>query len=371
MFHSVRKPQEDEIGMLFVIIYAINSIKGKIKLGEKMNKKNRTLSMALSIVIILSNILIAMGTGEGIDKEFQVKSGGAELYIKVRGQDITKPVLLYLHGGPGEANGPLLFQAYAGPELEKHFVVGYLHQRNTCMSPEAPVSTLTIKQFVEDVDNIVTFLKEKFQKDKIFLLGHSFGGGLGYLYLLEHEDNIKKFVSAGGAFSTTSIEKNGYLTVMELSKKADNQEAVKRLKALGPPPYETFQEGMVWRLLAMNLLEEMNEGITKSLQMSKVMSITEIESIDPEWQKKSMVIANTMWSELGTIDLEDRVQNIGIPMLLIIGAKDIMVPFRILEKGYENFGGEKEYFILEKSNHMMFIDEPELFVLKVIEFFQK
>ena len=314
-----------------------------------MNSKKRIFLMALCIAIFMSNILIAMEAGERIDKEFQVKSGGAELYIKVRGQDINKPVLLYLHGGPGEVNGPLLFQAYAGPELEKHFVVGYLHQRNTCMSPEALVKTLTIKQYVEDVDNIVTFLKEKFQKDKIFLLGHSFGGGLGYLYLLEHEDNIKKFVSAGGAFSTKSIEKNGYLTVLELSKKTDNQEAIQRLKTLGPPPYETFQEGMVWRMLGMSLLEEMNEGITKNLQMSKVMSITGIKSIDPEWFKKSMVIVNTMWSELGTIDLEDKVQNIGIPMLIITGAKDIMVPFRILEKGYENYGGKKNTSFLKKA----------------------
>jgi pimeloyl-ACP methyl ester carboxylesterase len=340
-------------------------------LEEKITEKIRILSMALCIAITYSNIVYSMDINDAIDKEFYVKSDGAELYIKVRGQNFNKPVLLYLHGGPGEANGPLLFQAYAGPELEKHFVVGYLHQRNTCMSPEAPVRTLTIKQYVEDVDNIVTFLKEKFQKDKIFLLGHSFGGGLGYLYLLEHENNIKKFVSAGGAFSSTSIEKNGYLTVMELSKKADNQGAVKRLKTLAPPPYETSQEGMVWRMLGMNLLEEMNEGITKNLQMSKVISITEIESIDPEWQKKSMVIVNTMWNELSTIDLGDKVQNIGMPMLLITGAKDIMVPFRILEKGYENYGGEKECFTLEESNHMMFIDEPDLFVSKVIEFFQK
>ena len=187
-----------------------------------MNRKNKILSIALSAIIIFSIPLIAQDTVNGIDKEFHVKSTETELYIKVRGKDVNNPVLLYLHGGPGEVNGPLLFQAYAGPELEKHFVVGYLHQRNTCMSPEVPLETLTIKHFVNDVDNIVTFLKEKFQKDKIFLLGHSFGGGLGFLYLLEHEDNIKKFVSAGGAFSCPSIEENGYQTVMELSKKANS-----------------------------------------------------------------------------------------------------------------------------------------------------
>ncbi|MDH3216108.1 MAG: alpha/beta hydrolase [Candidatus Krumholzibacteria bacterium] len=335
-----------------------------------MNRNNGIFFVALCLAIFISSSLIAVEAENGIDTEFHVTSGEAELYIKVRGQDINNPVLLYLHGGPGEANGPLLFQAYAGPELEKHYVVGYLHQRNTCISPDAPVKTITIKQFVKDVDVMVTFLKEEFKKDRIFLLGHSFGGGLGLLYLLEHEDNIKKFVCAGGAFSTKAIENNGYQTVMEMSKKTDNQQAVKQLENVGPPPYETFQEGIVWRMLAMSLLEEKNEGLTKNLQISKVISITGIQSIDPDWQRKSMVVVNTMWKELGTIDFEDKVQSIGTPMLLMTGAKDIMVPFRILEKGYKNYGGEKEYFILENSNHMMFVDEPELFVSTVIEYFK-
>ncbi len=237
------------------------------------------------------------------------------------------------------------------------------------MSPEAPLETLTVEHFIEDIDHIVTFLKDKFQKDRIFLLGHSFGGGLGLLYLLEHEENIQRFISAGGAISTTSIEKNGYQTVMRMAEEVDNQEAVSRLKALGPPPYETFQQGMVWRMLGMGISEKMEEGIMKNLQMSKVISVTGIESIDPGWMNKSMVIANTMWDELGTVDLEDSVQDIRTPLLLITGAKDFMVPFRILERGFEKYGGEKEHVIFEKSNHMMFVDEPELFVSKVIEFF--
>jgi pimeloyl-ACP methyl ester carboxylesterase len=325
------------------------------------------------LVIAFSNIVYSLDINDAIDEEFYVKSGGEELYIKVRGQNFDNPVLLFLHGGPGELTGPLSFQAYAGPELEKHFIVGYLHQRNTCKSPSVPVATLTVGQFIKDVHNVVEFLREKFDRDKIFLLGHSFGGILGYMYLLEYEDNnhIEKFVSAGGAFDAVSLEENGYKTALELAKKTNNQQALERLNTLGPPPYEKFEEGMVWRMLIMTMLNEMNDGITKNFQMSKVMSITGIKKIDPEWQKKMMVIANAMWSELNTIDLEDEVKKINTPILIIAGAKDIMVPFSLMEKGYQNLSGEKEYFILEKSNHMMFIDEPDLFVSKVIEFFQK
>ena len=338
---------------------------------NKLNdlRNNVTCFALVLIVIVFSNIVYSMDMNNAIDDEFSVKSDGEELYIKVRGQDSDNPVLLFLHGGPGELTGPLSFQAYAGPELEKHFVVGYLHQRNTCKSPSVPVATLTVEQFVKDVHNAVEFLREKFNKDKIFLLGHSFGGILGYMYLLEYEDNnnIEKFVSAGGAFSAVALEEHGYKTTLELAKKTDDQQALERLGTLGPPPYETFQEGMVWRMLAMR----MDEGMTKNYQLPKVLSDTGVEKIDPEWQKKMTTIANAMWSELKTIEIEDDVKKISVPVLIIAGAKDIMVPFSLMQKGYENLGGKKEYFILENSNHMMFADEPDLFVSKVIEFFQK
>jgi pimeloyl-ACP methyl ester carboxylesterase len=334
----------------------------------------RIICLALGLVVVaFANGAYSMDTNNTIDDEFLVKSGGEELYIRVRGQNINNPVLLYLHGGPGELTGPLNFQAYAGPELEKRYIIGYLHQRNTCKSPSVPIETLTVEQFIEDVYNVVAFLREKFNKDKIFLLGHSFGGILGYMYLIEYEDhhNIEKFVSAGGAFSADSLEENGYKTAIELAEKTDNQKALDRLNTLGPPPYETFQEGMVWRMLIVGMLNGMKEGITKNFDMSKVMTVTGTEKTDPEWQKKMMTIANAMWNELKTVDIEEDVKKIHIPILMIAGAKDIMVPFTLMEKGYENLGGEKEYFILENSNHMMFIDEPDLFVTKVIEFFQK
>ena len=125
---------------------------------------------------VFSSTAYSMDMNNAIDEEFFVKSGGQELYIKVRGQNSNNQVLLFLHGGPGELTGPLSFQAYAGPELEKHFVMGYLHQRNTCQSPSVPVETLTVEQFLKDVHNVVEFLREKFNKNEIFLLGHSFGG---------------------------------------------------------------------------------------------------------------------------------------------------------------------------------------------------
>ena len=288
----------------------------------------------------------------------------------MRGQDINKPVILFLHGGPGDPGGPLIFQAYAGLELEKDFVMAYLHQRNTCLSPDVPTKTLTIKQHVKDVDNVVNFLKEKFQKDKIFLMGHSFGGLLGFLYLLEHEDNIEKIVTAGSPFSLITTEIEGYESAMEMLEEEGSQEDIEKLKATGPPPFETFQDIFVWRKLASKISEKRNEGMTRKLQISKVESVTGVE-FNSEWEARTMVIIAAMWEELRVLEISDKVHNINVPLLAMTGAKDITVPFHVLKKGYKNYGGKKESVILEKSNHFMFIDETDLFVSKVVDFFQK
>lgn len=335
-----------------------------------MAQNIRNLLMVFWAVMGVSVFEYAADQKEVFDKEFSVASAGAELYLRVRGKDLNNPVLLYLHGGPGEITGPLFFQAYAGPMLEKRFIVGYLHQRGTCRSPSVPPDGLTVGNFVKDVDCVVTFLKKEFGKEKIFLVGHSFGGILGYLYLLEHGADIEKFVSAGGAFSTISIEENGYRSVMDLAEKAGDAPAIAKLEALGAPPYRTFQEGMVWRTLGVTLLARANQSPIDYSQMSKVVAATGPAKIG-EWMGKSQALANAMWTELATINLEDQVHAIRTPALFMTGAKDLFVPFRILEKGYQNYGGEKERCVLEKSNHNMFVDEPDLFVAKVTEYFLK
>ena len=216
--------------------------------------------------IIFSTSIFAAEKSKVIDSEFFVKSEGTELYLRVRGQDINNPVLLYLHGGPGEVWGPLLFQGYAGPELEKHFTVAYLHQRGTCKSPSVPPELLTVENFIKDVHNTVLFLKKEFKKDKISLIGHSFGGILGYMYLLEHEETIDKFVSAGGAFSAVALEKNGYETVVQMATEAKNKPVLEKLKSLGPPPYDSFQQGMTWRMIGFNIMNSTGKGVVKTFK---------------------------------------------------------------------------------------------------------
>src|SRR5579859_292608 len=94
----------------------------------------------------------AVKTPNGIDEANYVKIGGIEQWITIRGEDRKNPVLLLLHGGPGDATNPW---GYAGfRNWLKYFTVVQWDQRGagrTLGRNRATVaSTITVDRMVQD-----------------------------------------------------------------------------------------------------------------------------------------------------------------------------------------------------------------------------
>src|ERR1700743_3377283 len=108
--------------------------------------------------------------------------GGVKQTILITGKDRSKPVLLFLHGGPAFSEMALV-RKY-DRDLDKHFIVVNWDQRGTNLSydPSIPKSSMTMEQIVADGHELIGLLKKRFNRKKIFLLGHSFGSAVG-MYL--------------------------------------------------------------------------------------------------------------------------------------------------------------------------------------------
>ena len=109
----------------------------------------------------------------------QVELEGMEQWILIRGTDTRNPVLLWLHGGPGAAQMPLA--RHFNGELEDDFIVVHWDQRGAGKSnpPGFDETTMYLERYVADTLELTLYLKELLQKDKIYLLGHSWGSQLG------------------------------------------------------------------------------------------------------------------------------------------------------------------------------------------------
>jgi pimeloyl-ACP methyl ester carboxylesterase len=124
-----------------------------------------------------------------IEEFTPVTINGVKLMFLIRGRDESKPVLLHLHGGAGHSRIP--FAHAATDRLVNDCIVVYYDQRGAGLSYDEsiPKSTMTISQMVEDTKAVTDYLKKRFNKKKIFLLGHSWGSRLGVLVVQKYPDD--------------------------------------------------------------------------------------------------------------------------------------------------------------------------------------
>jgi hypothetical protein len=127
----------------------------------------------------------------------KVQLGGHNQWISIRGQRADNPVLLYLSGGPGQSDLP--FSRVLFEDLTRDFVVVGWDQRGTGKSYPAldPVSTLTLDRAIEDTAELSQYLIDRFDEEKIYLLGESYGTFLGVLTLQRHPKLYHGYIASG------------------------------------------------------------------------------------------------------------------------------------------------------------------------------
>src|SRR5678816_196283 len=90
----------------------------------------------------------------GIAEKGYRRLGGVDQWVMIRGEDLSNPPLICLHGGPGFSETWL--QRYFNCLLEKSFTIVYWDQRGTRKSfhPSITKSSMTVEQFIADLDPV-------------------------------------------------------------------------------------------------------------------------------------------------------------------------------------------------------------------------
>lgn len=154
-----------------------------------------------------------------IDEMYHVKTDGIALPVRVAGLESSDVVLIMTHGGPGGSSQTFRYTEGIR-EMEENNKVLYWDQRASGMTQGNPsLDQITIEQYAKDLDAIVEFAIQVIGAKSVFLLGHSWGGGLTAYYLTEdptRQDKLKGYIMVCGAYNvpgglTASIQwiKNG------------------------------------------------------------------------------------------------------------------------------------------------------------------
>jgi proline iminopeptidase len=178
-------------------------------------------------------------TPEGVERLQAVRIGGIRQWVSIRGFDRRNPVLLVLHGGPGYTAMPSSW--YYSRGWEEYFTVVHWDQRGAgktyaANDPALLAETLTPERMLADTEELVRWLRREFGKQRIFVLGHSWGSYLGLSLAQRHPDWLHAYIGLGQLVDTRESERRGWQFAMRRAREAGNAEAIAELQAIAPYP---------------------------------------------------------------------------------------------------------------------------------------
>lgn len=122
---------------------------------------------------------------------FFLEHEGAVLPVWVRGNSDSDTTVVFLHGGPGLSS--LTYATNPAHEvLQERYRMVYWDQRGSgAAQGNAVPETMSLEQFVDDTDALIDLVRWRYETDRVFLVGKSWGGALGTAYLLDPDRQAK------------------------------------------------------------------------------------------------------------------------------------------------------------------------------------
>jgi pimeloyl-ACP methyl ester carboxylesterase len=162
--------------------------------------------------------------------------GGIEQWVTIRGADQANPAILFLHGGPGEAQSPFL-PVFA--PWEERYVVAQWDQRGSGRTFEkgggALTPNMTLNQHARDAIEVTEFVLRRLKISKLILVGHSWGSIVGLTAVRSRPDLFHAFVGTGQVVSGRETVEGWRTSAIARAREANNAQAVAQLSGLTTP----------------------------------------------------------------------------------------------------------------------------------------
>jgi len=315
----------------------------------------------------------------GIESLEEIVVNGDRQWIYIRGHNRNNPVMLYLHGGPGMSEMPLA-RAFGGT-LEQHVTIVHWDQRGSGKSRagRARPDELSVQTYLDDVLALTHQLRARFNQDKIYLVGHSWGSLLGVLTVRDHPDLYHAYVGVGQALAWPGGFDETQRLVTDAATKAGDTETLEAFAELPEdwPPREDV-DGLLERI---GVIQAPLVRYQTSIHASKSNSLFDGDIVldvvtSPEigvYEAMGMLdlsdASKALMADLYGRDLRvDLGTEYEVPMFIFQGEHDWQTPTSLVKPWFEELSApHKSYVPFEHSAHIVINEEPGKFLYELIE----
>ncbi|GAP12769.1 predicted hydrolase [Longilinea arvoryzae] len=289
---------------------------------------------------------------------------GAKQGLFIRGRDATNPVLLYVHGGM-----PEYFLARNYPtRLEDDFTVVWWEQRGSGLSYRAdlPPETINLEQFIRDTIEVTNYLRARFGKEKIYLLGHSGGSFIALQAAARAPELYFAYLGVAQMVDQLQSEKMAYDYMLQAFRTAGNRKMARKLEAAPvslpggiPDAYLALRDAAM-HSLGIGTTRAMKSVITGVFFASLACRAYTLPEKINLWRAKAKSGVSSLWKEIIATDLAQKVPGLDLPVYFFSGIYDYTVSYA-LAKGYlEKLQAPiKGFYTFHQSAHSPMFEEPE------------
>ncbi len=307
---------------------------------------------------------------ESIASLEKIELGGLKQFILIRSHNRINPILLFLHGGPGSTEMSLanFFQK----NLEKHFTVVHWDQRGAGKSFRLRIlkSSITFDHYQNDALELIEILKKRFNQEKIFLVGHSWGSFLGMTLVQKYPEHFHSYVGIGQCVHLAEGERISYKFVTDTAKKLENKKAIKQL--------EKIKDKEIWDLRYTNV---QRRWLTKFrgwfYHSTKSWILLKYNFNSPEYNLLdgfrflvgALFSLSKMWKPLMEMpSFMDTIKEVEVPICFFAGRYDYNTPSELVEEFYNHLKAPRKDLIwFEESAHSPNYEENEKFEREMVE----
>jgi pimeloyl-ACP methyl ester carboxylesterase len=298
----------------------------------------------------------------GIDVARFIKVGGREEWVTARGEDRSNPRILFLHGGPSEANSP--FVGLYRP-FEKDFVFVQWDQPGagmTYMRAGKDQPKLTLDSMADDGIAVAERIRRG-SRMKVILIGQDWGGLLGLRMIEKRPDLFRAFVGTGQVVSWLAEQQPQYDYVRSRATAARDQKTLDGLNRIGPPPYRSLEAyrrfGDYFEPYKPLQDRQSEQTLRIALVRSPRLTLPEVF----KWVKALRSGEEELTPVMMAADLRKGPNRYDVPIFFIQGADDIITPTSLISAWLPGVQAPaKRVDVVPAAAHMVMWQHPAEFI---------